>query len=93
MTQEEAIKISNIVYEAVKDVWDGNLAHLESLKKWAVPDYCKIDDETDFDAWYGLSDEWDLNIWSDCNKLHASLYPVVNGSTVSDGWIEIDKRD
>ena len=35
----------------------------------------------DFDYWYGISKNWDVNIWIDEVKLHCTLYPVINGLT------------
>jgi hypothetical protein len=38
----------------------------------------------DFDLWVSVSNEWDLNIWSDQEGvLHATMYSVVNGNTIT----------
>lgn len=35
------------------------------------------------DEWFGLSDEWDLNVWEDATdgKIRLTLYPVKDGQT------------
>jgi hypothetical protein len=49
--------------------------------------------EQDFpeDDWQSISDNWDLNLWMDENgNPRATMYPVLNGSTDTSVWIEVD---
>lgn len=63
-------------------------------------DYIRTTNETLEDYWYGISDNWDLNIWreieeDDCQEdkeglfLRATLYPVVDGFTKTQNFIRI----
>ena len=50
---------------------------IRSLSEW--PD----------DDWFSLSEEWDLNIWTDqrqgCRIPHAVIYPAEDGKTITGG--------
>ncbi len=51
------------------------------------------------DQWYSLAENWDLNLWTaedetlgeNCTgDYHGSIYPVINGNTNTETWIEIN---
>jgi len=37
----------------------------------------------DEDEWQAISEKWDVNLWELNGKPRATLYPVVNGQTVT----------
>ncbi len=46
--------------------------------------------KTDFDYWYGIAPNWDINLWcSDDDILHCTVYPVENGETDTAHWTEV----
>jgi hypothetical protein len=42
------------------------------------------------DDWIGLSDEFDLNLYTADNYGYAAIYTVENGQTVTSRWLEIN---
>lgn len=46
----------------------------------------------DYDAWYGISSNWDVNINNGDagSKLCATLYPVIDGHVDTSMWYTID---
>lgn len=47
------------------------------------------------DQWWTLSDDWDLNVWTDyeTNEIKATMYPVFDGKTDTSIWHELDIDD
>jgi hypothetical protein len=70
-------------------IWLRNATKEEAIKL-AEERIAKIDSKDwPSDHWISLTDEWDLNLWKDDTIRKASLYPVVNGDTDGQNWIDI----
>ena len=72
MKKELAIQVGTILLTALDDFW----------RECYSPNLGE-----DFDWWYGISNDWDVNIsWSFVqNRLIGSLYPVdKSGNTITD---------
>lgn len=64
----------------------GTLLSLSEVKAKALLflDYIKLTSEDLSDYWYGIAENWDLNIWmpdDKTNEIAMSLYRVENGET------------
>lgn len=71
----------------------GKLLTFEEAKEKALLffEYMKLTDEDLCDYWYGLADNWDVNIWLDVDDedyedenekfFNVTLYEVVDGNT------------
>jgi hypothetical protein len=82
MEKETAKKIASIVLCSMNELWD--------VTKDCFPEINKPEVLADWDYWYGISEDWDLNIWGGFgNRLHATIYPVVNGNTDSTKGIRV----
>jgi hypothetical protein len=48
-------------------------------------------DNTPEDEWFTISDDWDLNVWTDDDekKVKAVMYPVTDGETDTSVWHEL----
>lgn len=78
MEKDTAKKIASIVLCSMEELW--------RVTQDVYPNISKPEVFADWDYWYGISDDWDLNIWGGFgNKLHATIYPVVDGNTTDEG--------
>jgi len=87
MTQDEALRIASMMLDAMCDLKDTaeNAICNEGGNIFVV--------FRDYDYWYGISKDWDVNIYSGEDAvLHATLYPVVNGDTDTAVMIPVDKE-
>jgi hypothetical protein len=94
MKKHIAIGIAEKMFDATCELW-------EFLRPAVDETYGQTDEAgnpyptrkilEDYEYWYGISDDWDVNIFSqDDNVLHCDLYEVDDeGNTITEYWYDI----
>lgn len=54
-----------------------------------VADCLKSDLEYPMDEWWGLTPQYDINLWSTFHKHYATIYEARDGHTISCDWLPI----